>query len=152
MVQPFKATVGRSRLTKSVGASEAAFTTSVKEQMQGIIDEYNSFIDYVDGVTPDIILEALKPTGELAQEYCPFRTGILRSSYYLEKQQRKGFSEVEIGFAKGGFPDYAVFVHENLEAKHEEPTRAKFLQSALEEDWPNVYDRIIQGIKEATGV
>jgi hypothetical protein len=59
---------------------------------------------------------------------------------------------VEIGYAKGGDPSYAIPVHEDVEVAHEPPTSAKFLEGPINEDWGNITLRIAQGMKTMSGI
>lgn len=151
-VPKFNARIGRATLGSSVRPSEAAFTQSSRDAMQAIIREYQAWVEYLDLRAPDILMEALEPTLELAKSYTPYHTGALRDSGYLESSYSRGRSQVEIGFGRGGSPDYTAYVHENLDMQHASPTSAKFLEKALEEDWVNVTERILEGLKEVSGV
>jgi hypothetical protein len=153
MVTKFQPQIGRAQYRGRVAlSSEATFGRSIKEQMDAIVKNFASFFDHLDHESGDILLEALKPTFEKSQEYVPVQGGRLKGSGYLEKRQIRGHTSVEIGYARGGNPNYAVFVHENLAVFHAEPTRAKFLQSALEEDAEAIKKRIQLGYSYAAGL
>lgn len=108
--------------------------TDATKGMAGVVRNYERLVKHLTGATPQVLLNALGPTFELSQEYCPKDTGNLVESGYLEVTVSRGAPRVEMGYGKGGKPKYAVRVHENLEWRHKRPTRAKWLQAALEED------------------
>lgn len=146
----FRSRVGTQRITSGTRASQAEFTRSLRENMRQIEKNLKLFIDSVERMTPEILYEALRPTFDKSQRYCPKDTGDLRRSGYLEVKQTARGGMVEIGYGRGGQPFYAVYVHERTDISHKSPTRAKFLQSALEEDEPEIQKRIVQGYKRRT--
>lgn len=113
-------------------------------QMRGVLNNYKRLIRHIEEATPEILLESLEPTFELSQEYCPKDTGALVDSGYLEIVQEGRKPTVQIGYGRGGSPPYTVRVHENLEWRHKSPTKAKWLQAALEEDEKAIQGRIIR--------
>lgn len=76
-----------------------------------------------------------------AKRRTPFLTGALRGSGIVEPPVQSG-NTLSVTIAFGGpAADYAVYVHENLEAHH--PVgQAKFLESTLLESAPYLMDRI----------
>lgn len=115
------------------------------KSMRGVVNAYNRLIRYLENATPEILVEALEPTYRKSQEYCPKDTGALKDSGYLEiVEHRNGKITVEMGYGFRGQPEYAARVHENLEWRHKRPTRAKWLQVALEEDEQAIRGRIIR--------
>lgn len=89
----------------------------------------------LEGAVPEAMGTALYEFAEgdllpLAKERTPVDYGILRDSglVKLPKITKDGVT-VEIGFG-GGAAHYALWVHEDLEAKHE-VGQAKFLESAI---------------------
>lgn len=143
----FNAVVGRKRIAPSLNAYTRSAQLNVRAQMSSVINNYRKFISQVEEAMPDVLYEALQPTYELSQEYVPYDTGALADSGYLEITNFRGKPRVEIGYGLGGVPPYAVRVHETMEFRHEAPTRAKWLQVALEEDAPNVQKRIVDALK-----
>ncbi len=131
MVQKFRAHVSGSR-------------TSATSGMRGVLRNYERLIGHMEMATPEILMEAMEPTFDKSQDYCPEDTGELRESGYLEITQFRKQPRVEIGYGRGGEPEYAVAVHENLEWRHKAPTRAKWLQIAVEEDAQAIQGRIIR--------
>ena len=143
----FQATIGRKRLAASISPETAGYTRSARASMAAIIRNYRRFVKNVEQEMPQVLLAALEPTYEKSQEYCPKDTGALVESGYLEITTFRGNSRVEIGYGKGGDPDYAAAVHENMEWRHKAPTRAKWLQIALEEDASAIQGRITNMLK-----
>lgn len=142
--------IGRKRLDPHGGHS-AEFAQSqydARASMAAVIANYQKLVDSLEGVTPDILLDALQPTFEKSQEYCPVDTGRLRDSGYLEITSFRGTPTVEIGYGLGGEPPYTVNVHENLEWRHKYPTRAKWLEVALLEDDAAIQQRIVDAYQE----
>lgn len=122
------------------------FRASMAEIMQGL----EEFVEDIHEGAADILADALEPTFGKAIEYCPEDTGALRDSAYLETEKFRGRASCQIGFGRGGQPDYAVIVHE-LPYAHEPPTRSKFLQSALDEDYYQILNRVPRLLRERAG-
>lgn len=150
-ISPFKANVGVSRISNKLDSTRADFTRSVRANMQEIIQQYTDWVNHMQEASPEVLKEALEPTFAMSQEIVPVRTGDLKESGYLEVRSFRGSAQVEIGYGKGGQPDYAVMVHENPDMHHAAPTQYKFLQQPLEQDIDNVKQRILDGMKSASG-
>jgi len=59
---------------------------------------------------------------------CPIKWGNLRSSGKLSTPQtQNGVVSQTISFSS----DYAIFVHERLDLRHQPPTQAKFLETSI---------------------
>jgi hypothetical protein len=137
------ANVGLKRISSSQPQSIAAATRSAREDIRRITRSLNSVIAELERVTVPALRYALRPIFEQSQEYCPIDTGMLKESGYLEvRRVDANRVQAEIGYAKGGNPHYAVFVHENLEMRHTPPTRAKFLENAVREGLSDVPMRV----------
>lgn len=120
-------------------------------QMRAIQQRFQDIVrNYVE-VTPDALLYALEPTFALSQQFVPVDTGDLRASGYLEVIGRGRRPIVQIGYGKAGRPPYAVIVHENLEAHHAAPTRAKFLEEALNRTESLIPQRIAEFLRGVLG-
>lgn len=128
---------------------EAGYVTNMRQQSRAITDNLIALLDQAKEITPDIMLETLQPTFQRSQEYVPVDTGKLKGSGYLEVTEFRGKPRVEMGYAKGGDPFYAVRVHEDLEFRHDPPTQAKFLERAVNEDSGNYVSRLISLYREA---
>lgn len=134
--------LGLQRVTSPRYPSEPGYVQQMNAQVKALTDELLSIIDQFEEVTEDIMLEVLEPTFEKAKYYTPVDTRELVESAYLEKASFRGKPRVEMGFARGGFPRYAVYVHEIPEYRHEAPTRYKFLEQALKEDLSSILARL----------
>lgn len=152
MRRSFRGRVGTQRITKNLRPSQASYTREIRAQMQGIEEEVSAIINQLKGVTPVVLEDALRPTFEKSQFYCPKDTHALVNSGYLEAHRTPSGIHVEIGYGKGGDPHYAVFVHEMTSYYHETPTRAKFLQVAIQEDADAIPERILSGYKASVGI
>jgi hypothetical protein len=62
----------------------------------------------------------------------PIDLGNLRSSAHVDLPKTTGLGQYEVvlGFGGASAP-YALYVHENLEARHDAPTQAKFLETPM---------------------
>lgn len=153
-VRRIRGRVGRARLTnKYVSPAESGYTLNIRNQMQSIEETITDVINAIQGATPDALIYGLQPVFDLSQEFVPVKTGDLKASGYLEAKETANGAVAEIGYAKGGNPHYGVFVHEDMEAHHEPPTQAKFLQAALEQADPDyIQFRIAQFLRDAAGL
>lgn len=143
-----KLQIGKIRSRGTKYPWEPGYVQAINEQCKDLMALIKQVVKQFEDVTPEICKEALEPTLELAKYYCPKDTGALVESAYLEVRGFRGQPRVEIGFARGGNPYYAVVVHENLEMHHEHPTQAKFLERAVHEDLPNIEERITYAYQE----
>lgn len=80
-------------------------------------------------------------------ELCPERSGRLRRTAHLSGPHIRGdriWFVMSYGTdANGTEPaPYAIYVHENVEAYHDPPTQAKFLELALQENIPGIARRV----------
>lgn len=146
----FRPHMGSRQMRVAYGASHNALTTAFRTSMDQILGVYDAFVEHMEDVTPEILKEAMLPTLRKAEVYAPKDTGKLVASSYLEVESRRGQHVVAIGFGKGGQPGYAVYVHE-MPYKHDAPTRSKFLQAALDEDYNAFTSRVPQLLKQAAG-
>lgn len=126
----------------SFSPSSSAYASRVRRQMAQVVNNLEKVVGNLTAATPVAIFEALQPTFQKAKVYTPRETGRMVASGYLEITNRGERPRVEMGFARGGQPDYTVLQHENLEFFHTPPTRAKFLQSAVNEDMGKFLTRI----------
>lgn len=133
-------------------ASEAGFVAQVNAAMKAMTDEIVRIMDGIVDRTPDVMYNALEPTFEKAKTYTPKRTGRLVNSAYLEITDFRTVQRVEMGFARGGDPPYAVMVHELVEVPHAPPTQAKFLERPLYEDLGLIERRLGVGYRQVFGV
>lgn len=146
-ISPFRLDVGKIRSTGSKFPWEPGYVASVRAQLDDLQKIMKSFVKQVEYTTPEICLEALRPTYEKSLGWCPVDTGDLRQSGYLEILPFRGQQRVEMGYGKHGIPFYAVIVHENLEYEHKPPTQAKWLERAVTEDLEDIQQRIVEGMQ-----
>lgn len=132
-----KVIVGKARQGGSYDASS-------RDAFQPIIKNFKKVVKNLEDVTPEVLLYALRPTFEKSQEYCPVDKGTLLRSGFLEENTFRGKPRVSMGYGRGGVPPYAAAVHENLEWQHKYPTRAKWLQVAIDEDASDIQARIVE--------
>lgn len=76
----------------------------------------------------------------LSQRVVPVDTGNLKGSGFVRKQGSGFSTECMVGYST----DYAVFVHENLEARHAPGTYAKFVERPMREN-ARLLGEIIRG-------
>jgi hypothetical protein len=150
--QTMVARIGQ-RTMRGPGAfpSSLQYHRRVNATVDQITDELMSIMGQFIDVTPDIMLEAMRPTFQKSQVYVPKLTYALMNSGYLEVTSFRGKPRVEIGYARGNNPPYAAHVHEMVDIPHAAPTRSKFLQAAVQEDLGQIYDRLGNGYKRFMG-
>jgi hypothetical protein len=135
-----------------VGFSGVADGSSLARDIKDLQDNFKAWTLHMSAQSGAVLYNALKPTFDKSQTYVPIDTGDLKKSGYLEVRRRGLFRayEVEIGYGRGGFPSYAIYVHETP-IFHKPPTRWKFLQAAISEDGNEIQKRINEGFKTASG-
>jgi hypothetical protein len=143
----FNLVVGKIRTTAPKYPSEAGYVSSINAQLKDLKAIIQSIFDQFENATPDIMLAAVQPTFEKSKVYCPKKTGALVSSGYTAITATGRTPRVEVGYAKGGSPFYAVFVHEMTGIFHNPPTRSKWLQAAMMEDTGVIRDRLVDGYR-----
>lgn len=134
----------------TVGSSAEALNRQFQEGMKDILGNLESFIQELGDVMPEILVEALEPTLGQSLEECPVEDGDLRASAYLEAEKYYGGARAVIGYGRGGAPSYAIYVHE-MPYHHEAPTKYKFLQDPLDENYFSILQSIPRLIRESAG-
>ena len=152
VARSFRARVGRQRITKGLNPADASYTRSLRDQMKRVEENLSAVINQLEGVTAEVLEDALRPTFEKALSFTPVDTGDLKASGFLITRDSQKRVQAEMGFGKGGKPDYALRVHEDLNLNHKAPTKAKFLQAAVEEDIDKMAGRLVTAYKEKTGI
>lgn len=142
--------IGQRQFRTSDVSSAAQLGRALKGPLQEIARDFRDYVNKLKGFLPEDLAQALEPTLELAKKYCPKDTGALVASAYLELGTFRGLVMVEIGFAKGGDPDYAIYVHE-IPYQHAAPTSDKFLQRAIDEDYFNIVQRVTDIVRARMG-
>lgn len=108
---------------------------SVGAQVTGV-DKVIRAIGKEKAKTGMTIAESLKKCAEVilkkALYYCPVEYGPLRKSGRIESEGSGMGTRVHVVFGGPEAP-YAIYVHENLEAKHASPTCAQFVTRAIRE-------------------
>lgn len=122
--------------------SHPTYVAYMQESSKALTDLLLDILDQFEGASNDLMYDALQPTFEKAKVYTPKDTMALVDSAYFVKTGTDKKPRVEMGFARGGKPYYAVYVHEILSYKHAPPTRAKFLEVAVKEDYSEMYHRL----------
>jgi hypothetical protein len=126
---------------------------SAIDDMNRIAADFNAFINHFTAMSPEILTQAYQPTFEKSQAYCPKKTGDLVSSGFMEVAGAGTKTPtVVIGYGRGGRPDYAPIVHEDTTKFHAPPTRSKWLQAALDEDYNQILQRITLFSRQAAGM
>jgi len=143
--------VGKTSVRVASYPSEPFFVRQVNAGMKAIQDDLLYIIQQFEDVTPEAMLEAMQPIFDESQVLVPVDTGRLKESGYIEIVEFRGNPKVEIGYAKGGDPDYAVYVHEMIEIPHKPPTQAKFLEKAVNDGMGSLIDTLAAQYKEFMG-
>lgn len=140
------------QFSRNVGhASDPYFTQSMQSTMRELTDTLLDILDQFSDASAEIMEEAIEPTMDLADYYCPKDTHRLVNSRFIEVRNFRGKPRLEAGYARGGVPHYGAFVHEATWVPHRAPTRSKWLQAAMMEDLNNIYDRLGQGYRAFMG-
>jgi hypothetical protein len=132
---------------KAVYPSEAHFQRSVNTQVKEMTAKLTRIMEAFKDASPEIMIAALEPTFQLSQLYVPENTGALKESGYLRETSSRGKPRVEMGYGFGHQPPYAQIVHERTDIAHTYPTRAKYLQDALQEDLWGIQQRLATGYR-----
>jgi hypothetical protein len=120
---------------------------------QGQIDTFEAaFLE----AAADAQMVAAQKVYDRSQVLVPVETGALKASGKVVEfgaPVGRGMETVGVMVQYGGGPEtsqYAVIVHEDLEAHHEPPTQAKYLQTAVDEIAPQMGTLVGEGIVRAT--
>lgn len=124
---------------------------SIRQQMSVLEKDIDNIIAGIELQSEDALVEALRPIYERSQVLVPVKTGALKESGYLEGEMDGSVARASVGYAQEHDPGYAVFVHENLEARHRAPTQAKFLQQPVEEQMGEIRGRIVDYLRKVMG-
>lgn len=143
----FQANVGYVRLPSNVSEGSRAYfnkayTKSARESMEGIIRKIDGIFARAKAQLPEVMEAVLEPTLGLSMVYCPVKTGKLLATAEIRSEVKGTKVRTSINYGGGNAVPYAAMVHERTDLNHASPTRAKFLQAALEEDADNFKDRI----------
>ncbi len=147
-----RAFVGLRRIPSGTRGSTASGTRDLRAQLAQINRNLRRFIDRVNNVTPEAVFVALHPIFAESQKLVPVKTGDLKASGYLEVERTFSGINAELGYARGGRPDYAVLVHEMIDIPHDDPTQAKFLQQPLEAQMHLIPRRLAAAMRKGLGL
>jgi hypothetical protein len=118
----------------------------VEQVNKRILNLIRALPDEIDRATmvevSDILTEAKRQT--------PVEFGNLKDSGVITELSTRGSHEMEYQISFGGTEpsiQYAVFVHEDLEAKHPRGGNAKFLENPMEEAKKGMINRIASRIR-----
>ena len=76
-------------------------------------------LERVQDALPDAVELAMLPIYREAMRLVPVDTGALKASVYLEQEKTRGGKvQVVLGFARWGYPKYAIYVHEDPRPYH----------------------------------
>lgn len=82
-----------------------------------------------------------------SQQQVPVRFGALRGSGRIHAPERSG-DEVSVDLTYGGAAaPYALYVHENLNAQHASPTKAKYLEDPVNEVMQGTAERLAAALE-----
>ncbi len=144
--RPVRFRPGVKRLTKKFLTTQhpatIGATQDLRKQFALVERRLASVINTIEEATHEALDFALDPIFLQAHEWVPVDKGPLSESLYLETAQTAAGAFAEIGFGTGESASYAVIVHENLEVRHESPTRAKFLEAAINKHEKDVLPRL----------
>ena len=95
-------------------------------------------------VVSDAVWAEMQTILQDAQAITPVDTGLLRASGHVSDPiVTDGEIDVEIGF----YTNYAIYVHEDLSAKH--PTgQAKFLETAIDDHLDDLAENILKRVDQ----
>jgi hypothetical protein len=113
--------------------------TVVVEGLDKVLSQFDEMISQMPADVDDAAMDwALNVKGE-SQIECPVNTGLLRGSAYVERDG----DDIVLGYSMG----YAVYVHENLEAHHAPPTKAKFLIDPVMRELDALQEQIAERLR-----
>lgn len=145
--------VGKVTVRTPLYPSEPRYVESVRRGMKELMDNVNYIFDQFEAVTPEIMLDVLQPIFDESQQLVPQRTGALKASGFLRVASgRTGNIWVEMGYAEGGNPSYAAYVHEMVQIPHKPPTQAKFLEKPINDHMLDLIDELAARYKNFAGL
>lgn len=86
-----------------------------------------------------------------SKEIVPVRFGVLKSSGKVDLPEKvRGLIRVVLSYG-GAAKAYAIYVHENLTARHKPPTRAKYLEEPFKRAQAGIVGRLARRIRHELG-
>lgn len=116
--------------------------------MQRIIARYAALVNMMRDMTPAVMFQAMIPIYAKSQMYVPKKSGALASTGRLTVENQGGDPKVSITYGNDKVP-YAAVVHEFVWINHNPPTRAKFLQAAMEEEYNQLRTNLVRAYQAA---
>lgn len=98
---------------------------NMKQVLRDLDEELDDAVDDIEEALDPLMSKHFKVP---SQKICPKDTGALRKSAYVAVTR---VSKWNIDARVGYDTEYAIYVHERLDARHAPPTRAKFLEEAI---------------------
>lgn len=119
----------------------------IRIRLQGFVEltnRLNRSASQISDTVQNALLDCGNDLQQKAVDITPIDTGALRSSAFTEadRQNRKKPS-VTVGFEE----EYAIYVHENLEAHHD-VGQAKFLEQPLKENADRYAEHVKNKVQE----
>jgi hypothetical protein len=106
-----------------------------KRVLEEMVDAYNEYLHFVF---------------KLSQELVPVDTGDLMISGQVDDAVLRDENTVGGSITYGdNLVDYAVIVHEDLDAYHEYPTQAKYLEQPFTDNFPDLVEDVKRRIRKA---
>ncbi len=152
MASQLNISVGRTTLGRGLSPSMANYVEVMREQMKVVQRNMVKVISHIEGVTAEAIRFGLQPIFDKSQLYVPVDTGDLKRSAFIEVRKGASGLSAAIGYARYGRPNYAALVHERLDFRHAPPTRAKFLEGAVNEHIGDFERRVVRFMQKNTGI
>lgn len=115
-------------------------------KLEGFIEltnKLNKSISQISDTIQSALLDCGNDLQQKAQDLTPVDTGALRSSAFTEADRQGKNLSVVVGFEE----EYAIYVHENLEAHHD-VGQAKFLEQPLRENADKYVEYIRDKVQE----
>lgn len=134
--------------TPGGGSGKAAFNmrfVNLAEWLRSMDEDWGEAIDAAREVLEgSLVKRVVNPSKRL----CPVDTGALRRSVWWSAEivAKRGLSAV-VGYDT----DYALYVHENPDARHDPPTQWKFLEQPMAENGMRVIDDLAKAIAREMG-
>jgi hypothetical protein len=118
--------------------------------------ELNSLLTFGGVRAAKALGQALYREGALAfaasQREVPVDTGILKNSGILTRPYMDGgYLVVDISYG-GAAADYALTVHEDMESRHNEGTKAKYLEDPVKRQVVGMGDRLLLQVRRGLGL
>ena len=118
--------------------------------------ELNSLLTFGGVRAAKALGQALYREGALAfaasQREVPVDTGILKNSGILTRPYMDGgYLVVDISYG-GAAADYALIVHEDMESRHNEGTKAKYLEDPVKRQIVGMGDRLLLQVRRGLGL